>query len=1037
MALSQDADTSSSTFVAALLKSTQPSNLTLQFYSQEGQTDTRRRFLNAQQLHSSLPIKHAGASRVLVDDSQPSLEANIQLRNIVWKELKERLLKVNVSLDGLSQRMFSWLLPRMDASQQDWDAFLDNPLLVDTSTLKTMFNLEQSTSQSPVDTSKDHLVYIRTFAFTVEILTVVLQDLIEDGMPHDVLLRLLRKIHGLAPDQVVFVRYAGQTTSGCAFNRHYKDLTHRGQTFMTYFLQATLRIAPEVIDAVEVYEFTDATIYDYPVFDTDLADKREQALIALFDRTSVINIQDGGKSRIYHASSEDEDQFITFNTSLSKNFGAKCTTCPDQVLIDIRRYVFDAQQYARNHPESTGFDKYPITDAVRNMLYDQAVPAMINDHALMVSVGSDIPPDAVVDVSSFYGGKVAAGNICNTVFDQLASWEFSEYTKVKTLAVRFIVDGRLPFVDLFPWTKKSDSDFLAAVGGLRSYFQATKPLIILTYGHRVASAAAGSFQHPNGLKESRFAEAVGKLIMTKYDEDPADTEDENCCISIPCYHPGTVAHNAPTWEIYLKIIGKVLTLVWLAMDVAVRLAGNGKLTKRRLCQKITTQVNYLAGPDTDFGQSLEALKSQLKDGLAASYKAMGQKTKHARVGFTTQYQALQAGREAAAQPGFSISYDTQLSLTTSRNRWQKAKEELYAVLTCELAAPQALRNSQIRRIAGMHLALLEDATVGRNLEQLARGVAANRLYYLEFSSMHDRLKDVPNLMSIHLDQSYNPNTADWKSNPSAVAQADKNMVDWLVANFAGREDTQDKIVNKAMGVFTKLLGTKDHALSSRLRAEISQAVVPDMAHGPFQGCRVHIHDRHGIGYSILSFKWTDVSGMQYELRDFGLPLGVLPLHASDARYLFFVEGGLDIRDVAGNTLGLLRNRRNTVPLSTIHTTIRDSNILKAFLALWEKETGLDMEEQMFGAKRHIATSTAMVYPKSFFRTGGRPWNTSWRSKKKILEDLENSKPIQPEDAVWLLHKFLEEYYPNVGDVVDAGKSDVWPESDTVWPKLKA
>lgn len=1028
----------SSSFVVAQLKSTQPTNLKLQFYSQEGQTDSRQKFIDARLLHSSPIVKHGEPSQALSDPSQPSLKSNVRLRTKVWNELNERLTKVNISLDGLSQRNFSWLLPKIDAVEQDWAAFLDNPLLVDTQTLKSMFNLEQSSADSPVDTSKDHLVYIRTFAFTVEVLVQVIQDLIEDGMPHDVLFTLLEHVHGLAPDQVVFVRYAGQTTSGCAFSRHYKDLTHRGQTFMTHFLQATLRIAPEIIDAVEVYEFVDATIYNYSAFDIGLADKREQSLIAMFDRTSVINVQAGGKSRIYHASQDDETQFAAFNTSLSKNFGAKCTPCSDEVLVQIRRYIYEAQQYARNNPTSTGYDKYPITDVVRDMLYDQAVPAMINGHALMVSIGSDIPPDAVLDVLSFYGGRVAAGNICNTVWDQLASWEFSEYTKVKGLTMHLVKEGRLPFVDLYNWTNKSPSDFTAAAGGMRSYLQGTKPLTILSYGHQVTSAVAGSFHNPDGMKKSKFGEAVGKLTMSKYDEDVADDDDENCCISIPCYHPGTIAHNAPTSETYLKIIGKVLTLVWLTMDVSIRLSGNGKHTKRQLCKKIINQVNLLAGEDSDFGQSLESLKAELKEGLATSYKAMGQKTKHARVTFTTRYQALQAGRVAAAQPGFSIEYDEDLPLITSRNRWQKARDELYAVLACEISLPHAQRTTQIRRIEGMHHAMLEDLNSGQNFRQKAQGIAPNRLYYLDLSTVQERLRDIPNLMSIHLSQQYNPNSLEWKSDTNAIQQADKNLNDWLKTNFAGRDDTQEKIVRKAMLVLTKLLEAKDSKLAERLKNEISTVEAPVVTAGNSQGCQVAVKPRTHRGKidSFMTFKWVGTDGKEYELKELGLPIGVLPLDASDLRYLYFVDDGLDIRDATGNTLGLLRNRSSTVSLESVHLLIRDTSVLKAFLTLWEQETGLSVDEKMFAGGSELSTSSTMVYPKSFFRTEGRPWIPRVAQKKKVLEVLESMKPIQPEDAAWLLHKFFQEHYPNIGDAVDAGKADVWPESDTVWPKMK-
>lgn len=88
-----------------------------------------------------------------------------------------------------------------------------------------------------------------------------------------------------------------------------------------------------------------------------------------------------------------------------------------------------------------------------------------------------------------------------------------------------------------------------------------------------------------------------------------------------------------------------------------------------------------------------------------------------------------------------------------------------------------------------------------------------------------------------------------------------------------------------------------------------------------------------------------------------------------------------------------------------------------FLALWERETNQRVDKVLFGEGRPSKTlkspkdesSQELVYPESFFDGRSIPWGVKFRAQKaKPLSDLRANLPLQPGDALWLFHRFLEE-----------------------------
>ena len=113
----------------------------------------------------------------------------------------------------------------------------------------------------------------------------------------------------------VYVKYCGTSSTYSGHKRHEQDLYTPRQTFVSMFLQKALELYPEVVDSCEVYEFVEAEIV-VPAKSDEIADVREQSLIALFGLPTLLNTSYGGIGPHVRFQDLDNDQFISLRTSL-------------------------------------------------------------------------------------------------------------------------------------------------------------------------------------------------------------------------------------------------------------------------------------------------------------------------------------------------------------------------------------------------------------------------------------------------------------------------------------------------------------------------------------------------------------------------------------------------------------------------------------------------------------------------------------------------------------------------------------------------
>lgn len=221
-----------------------------------------------------------------------------------------------------------------------------------------------------------------------------------------------------------------------------------------------------------------------------------------------------------------------------------------------------------------------------------------------------------------------------------------------------------------------------------------------------------------------------------------------------------------------------------------------------------------------------------------------------------------------------------------------------------------------------------------------------------------------------------------------------------------------------------------------------------------EGCEVDVVPWVNVNQSAtLKLQWADNQGIMWELTghsrsrsEIVLPPQCMSTSRKDTRHIHFVEEGIDIRTSEGVTLKSDTNPC-TLPLGHIRLMLK-GELRTKFLELWSRETGLNADEAEFAvqASRTVdfsTTTTGQHYPAEAFvppsgsrsnqelNVGSRGHQITVKSEEKKIQAY---LPLQAGDAMWLLHKFLQEQYPGVCKL-DAGNPNVIPGTDSVWTRL--
>ncbi|KAJ9610584.1 hypothetical protein H2200_005361 [Cladophialophora chaetospira] len=742
----------------------------------------------------------------------PNVSEGRSLRTKVYKILLSRLQKKGIDLSKTPEHFFHWCLPRKGALLSDWYTLLNDPLLVTPQQLERMFVLKESRSKSDGKPEKGSVVYYtRTFTFTTDEILDIIQIMIDEGIRSDKIFHwqwlVSTSKNRQGPGMLFHLRYHGMSISRSPHKRHREDITQPNVKggLLNHIYKTTLAKYPQIVEGALVQYYPEATINMGPAMPDsakqDLFNAREQTLIALDGHDVVINTQSGGKG--YHFVPDidaDEVPFLHLRTNTLEGFATATEACTSDTASAVARYATNVQEYATANPISTGTARLHFGENIRGTIEHQALPVRIKGRAeqtgVMAMIGSDYPMEAFKDATPFLWGGAATADMMVEIVNYTVKWDQSLQQSSHTLYAKDMLQSRyLPFINVYPWTRKSSDDQATAHKYVRQYLQATKPLIALTLGHDVSAFGKNIFQKGIGIKPGTLNEHVGELYLSKFADDVDDWAEENSIIVIPCYHPGGLAYGSQWQDLYTRILAKTFSIAWLAASEAMRLGVNDTVVSRRsLCRMIIDSVSKKIGPNTEFGKSFTKAKAE----LAAAWTARNEWA------VTPRRQSLPEGSETHPQtndaeklPRVEINGDGQRIVPVDSIRWRRAREELNIILEVGRAAttPRSeQRQAEIERLAGYSIGYLPPSNTAEQKQALIDWAIKQPQHtqwvfaYGEDPSVMRAVSLMPNLLSIfaqdlfHIDPEYD----DWVTEiKDGVRKAYQELQDWFKAKVIG------------------------------------------------------------------------------------------------------------------------------------------------------------------------------------------------------------------------------------------------------------
>ena len=582
-----------------------------------------------------------------------------------------------------------------------------------------------------------------------------------------------------------------------------------------------------------------------------------------------------------------------------------------------------------------------------------------------------------------------------------------------------------------------------------------------------------SFAHKHGLRDGAFGKMVGGIYMSSFPDVAGGPSTP--VLVIPCYHPGAVYHNSGGSEVFgtfYAVLSRTLWIAWLAMAEAVRLS-KSYLDRHELCEKIMTAVEEKTGPGTQFYVTLEAEWLKLQSFWAkvdrsrtdidptkkisdAEAAANAEKYIDPTSTTTTIYKKAEL-KPAVSPKGAGRRTRTQDVLISESpfandaSRWRMARDELEMVLLCGYATGiSKLKEQQLeaQKLFGLSIGPLMTDSVPHKEDEFvewARSVPTGNSYYFAAAELEDQLADIPNLVSTHLTSDISDhNDAEWKADESVCKAASADLQSWVSAIMKKPSASVTEATYDSYLAIHEVLEKRapDLALALRQDARAQPALEFLDANTNLNGHQIRViplvgHKR-GTDGAYLRLEWNDTAGKRHSIRRLMLPNGVLPTFADDARLIYFVHEGVDIRNANGTSLGSNSiSRLVTMPLAGLTLALQGHVEKDAFFELWQQQTGESFEDALFTDRDPAQqTSTAdKIYPKSFFagRSEGLDTGARKSAATRVLR-MQALLPLQPGDALWLLDRFLTQHYPQGGEI-NACNPATFPAADSVWTKL--
>jgi hypothetical protein len=224
----------------------------------------------------------------------------------------------------------------------------------------------------------------------------------------------------------------------------------RSSGFVAGFHETVHRLFPVVLDASVVYEFSGARQMKDGLLRKSDHDLPEQALIALFGLSSLLNQAAGGFSYIYASNDQQRSRFEALKTNTFSTMMMVLQPASQGMKGALKEWVQQISSYVKEYKLSVTFG-HPFPDSLGDIVLKQAALSLFRgDTTLFVTVGSGISIACFSSNEPFYNSSSPAACLIKDFFSQLHKLERSHCFESGYLLNNLIKASGMPFVDLCP-----------------------------------------------------------------------------------------------------------------------------------------------------------------------------------------------------------------------------------------------------------------------------------------------------------------------------------------------------------------------------------------------------------------------------------------------------------------------------------------------------------------------------------------------------------------------------------------------------------
>lgn len=183
-------------------------------------------------------------------------------------------------------------------------------------------------------------------------------------------------------------------------------------------------------------------------------------------------------------------------------------------------------------------------------------------------------------------------------------------------------------------------------------------------------------------------------------------------------------------------------------------------------------------------------------------------------------------------------------------------------------------------------------------------------------------------------------------------------------------------------------------------------------------------------------------GTTVSMDNIPMPRTIMPQTDSDKRFIFFIPEGVDIKDQHGNSNDAyeLKGQKQagkqvgkqkmsvypTVPIAAITASLGNHPNGKYFLELWESQTGTTVDDALDSSyvRNPAVAAVGSSFQSNISQAGpSYPLSVCLQYNANAKKAVRDILLVYPGDALWLLHEFWTECYPDGGEVKLANPSE--------------